>query len=67
MPGLHRLLHDVASWQPGRLVETQSVHEFLPDHLHGLFKTLLRKQVKQYRMSGRMQTTAKADISLKVL
>lgn len=64
MPRLHRLLHDDTSWQPGGTVKVQSVQELLPDHLHGLFKTLLRKQVQQYGMSVWMENTAEDSLNV---
>lgn len=42
MPFLNSFLHDLTSWQPGGLVEIQTVQELLPNHLQCLLETLLR-------------------------
>lgn len=42
MPLLNSFLHDLTSWQPGGLVEIQTVQELLPNHLQCLLETLLR-------------------------
>lgn len=52
MPRAHRLLHYDTRWQPGRPVEIQSVQELLPDHLHGLLETLLRKRAQRYSVES---------------
>lgn len=42
MPLLNSFLHDLTGWQPGGLVEIQTVQELLPNHLQCLLETLLR-------------------------